>query len=63
MGVGSIHYFLLLLDLPSDQLIELLLDLKQLLGLGSQLPLILLDCVVLEDMDSKLLNGSEENST
>ena len=61
--VGSIHYLLLLLDLPRDQLIQLLLYLEQLLRLRPQLPLVLLDCVVLEDVDSVLLNGSEEDSS
>lgn len=63
MRVGSIHYLLLLLDLPRDQLIQLLLDLQQLLRLGPQLTLVLLDCVVLEDVDSVLLNRSEEDSS
>ncbi len=62
MRVGSIHYLLLLLDLPRDQLIQLLLDLEQLLRLGPQLTLVLLDCVVLEDVDGVLLNRSEEDS-
>jgi hypothetical protein len=61
--VGSIHYLLLLLDLPRDQLVQLLLDLQQLLRLGPQLTLVLLDCVVLEDVDSVLLNRSEEDSS
>ena len=63
MRVGSIHYLLLLLDLPRDQLIQLLLDLEQLLSLSPQLTLVLLNCVVLEDVDGVLLNRSEEDSS
>lgn len=63
MGVGAIHHLLLLLDLPRDQLIQFLLDLQQLLRLGSQLSLVLLDRVVFEDVDGELFHSSEKDSS
>ena len=62
MGLRSIHYFLLLLDLPRNQFVQFFLNLQQLLSLCSQLPLVFLNRIVLQYVDSELLQYSEEYS-
>ncbi len=62
MGVRAIHNFFLLLDLASDELIQLLLDLQQFFRLRSQFPLVLFDCIILQDMDRELFDRGEKHS-
>ena len=50
----------LLFNLPVDQLLQLLLDLQQLLSFRSELLLVLLYGVVLQQVDRELLQDCEE---